>query len=140
IDGSDVACSDEWPTTLRGIHLKLYRFIESKIKGVSPMAKIVEKDVFVAMSGIVNTRMDNARDVFGTDIVDQIKAKCLRPAMDKPSEDLQSVLAPLAEAYRSGGLEGLLDEVEIAIGAEAMARRERSPNPLKRKILDAQRS
>ncbi|KAF9195257.1 hypothetical protein BGZ49_003058 [Haplosporangium sp. Z 27] len=125
IKGGTAECSKEWPKALTGTHLNLYRFIEAKINSPDTMTKIGEKDLFVAMSGIVNARMAKARDIFGGDVIDHIKKMCIRPTMQEPSAVVKEVLAPLAEVYRSGGLEELLDEVDIFLGCEAKARRER---------------
>ncbi|KAF9578754.1 hypothetical protein BGW38_005295 [Lunasporangiospora selenospora] len=140
IKGGDVACAEEWPLTLTGIHLKLYKFIERQLHDPLPMSKVAEKDVLVAMSGIVNTRMDQARQVFGEETVNQIKTLCLRPSISDPNQKLREVLVPLQAAYNLGGLEELLNEVEEGLGVEAKARRERTPrDPLRGRILDAVR-
>ncbi|KAF9371739.1 hypothetical protein BGX21_005019 [Mortierella sp. AD011] len=140
IKGGDVTCQEEWPQNLDGIHLSLYRFIETKLHHPLPLSKISEKDMFVAMSGIVNTRMDGARKVFGDEIVEKVRDLCLRPHISEPSQKLLDILAPLQEAYRSGGLDELLYKVEEGVGIEAKERREkRSHDQLKGRIMDAVR-
>ncbi|KAF9160337.1 hypothetical protein BGX21_004390 [Mortierella sp. AD011] len=140
IKGGKAECSEEWPTIVTGIRLNLYRFIEAKISSPETMTRIAEKDLLVAMSGIVNARMEKACQVFGSDTIDRIKKMCLRPTMQEPCAVVKEVLAPLAGVYRSGGLEELLDEIDIMLGCEAKARRERtSLNPLRRRVLDAVR-
>ncbi|KAF9082171.1 hypothetical protein BGX27_004617, partial [Mortierella sp. AM989] len=112
IKGGDVTCQEEWPQTLNGIHLSLYSFIEIKLHHPLPLTKMSEKDIFVAMSGIVNTRMDGARGVFGDE----------------------------TEAYQSGGLDELLSTAEEGLGIVAKERREKkSHDQLKGWILDAVR-
>ncbi|KAF9901171.1 hypothetical protein BX616_002346 [Lobosporangium transversale] len=138
IKGEKAECSEEWSKAVSGTHLNLYRFIEAKVSSPKTITKIVEKDIFVAMSGIVNARMEKARDIFGGDTINHIQKMCLRPTMQEPSTVLKEVLAPLAGAYRSGGLQELQEEVDILLGCEAKARRERaSPNPLRHRVLDA---
>ncbi|KAG0007175.1 hypothetical protein BGZ80_004981 [Entomortierella chlamydospora] len=114
IKGGCVTCQEEWPQNLDGIHLSLYKFIETKLHHPLSLSKISEKDI-VTMSGIVNTRMDGARKVFGDETVEK-------------------------EAYRSGGLDELLYKVEEGVGIEAKERREkRSHDQLKGRIVDAVR-
>ncbi|KAF9150700.1 hypothetical protein BGX20_005611, partial [Mortierella sp. AD010] len=119
IKGGNVTLPEEWPKDLSGYHEMLYRFIESKIQSSMPMSKLVEKDVFVAMSGVVNARMDGARDVFGEEVVNLIEAQCLRPDIVNPSEQLKAILDPLQEAFRAGETGKMLDVVEAALGVEA---------------------
>ncbi|KAF9387789.1 hypothetical protein BGX21_000471 [Mortierella sp. AD011] len=140
IKGGNVTLPEEWPKDLSGYHEMLYRFIESKIQSSMPMSKLVEKDVFVAMSGVVNARMDGARDVFGEEVVNLIEAQCLRPDIVNPSEQLKAILDPLQEAFRAGETGKMLDVVEAALGVEASARLVgATTNPLKRRVLDAVR-
>ncbi|KAF9993352.1 hypothetical protein BGZ80_005332 [Entomortierella chlamydospora] len=138
IKGGNVTLPEEWPKKLSGFHEMLYKFIESKIQGSVPMSKLVEKDVYVAMSGIVNARMDGARDVFGEEVVNLIEAQCLRPDIVNPSEQLKAILDPLQEAFRAGETGKMIDVVEAALGVEASARLVgAATNPLKRRVLDA---
>ncbi|KAF9083059.1 hypothetical protein BGX27_004271, partial [Mortierella sp. AM989] len=91
----------------------------------------------VAMSGIINARMDRAREVFGEETVNSIKSQCLRPGISEPNESLQAILAPLKDAFKSGGVDELLIEVEIRLGMEAKARRDRTPSSLlNSRVLD----
>ncbi|KAF9581108.1 hypothetical protein BGW38_001995 [Lunasporangiospora selenospora] len=138
IKGGDMTCAEEWPLTQTGIHLKLYKFIEKQFDDSLPMSKAAEK-TYLAMSGIVNTRMDHAHQVFGKEPC-QIRALCLWPSISHPNQKLREALVPLQDAYRLGGLEELLNEVEERLSVEAKARRERSPrDPLKGRILDIAR-
>ncbi|KAF8926146.1 hypothetical protein BGZ47_002888 [Haplosporangium gracile] len=140
IKGGNVALAEEWPKELTGLHKMLYKYIERQVQDNIPMTKLVEKDVFVAMSGIVNARMSGARDVFGNEAVDLIKTQCLQPHISNPSEQLKEILIPLQEAFEAGGTERLTDVVEAALGVEASARMTGVvTNPLKRRILDAVR-
>ncbi|KAF9402083.1 hypothetical protein BGZ76_007375, partial [Entomortierella beljakovae] len=140
IKGGDVACQEEWPQTLNGIHLSLYKFIKTKLHHPLPLTKISEKDMFVVMSGIVNTRMDGARGVFGDETVDKVRELCLKPYICNPSQQLLDVLAPLKEAYRSGSLDELLFTTEEGLGIVAKERREKkSHSQLKGRIMDAVR-
>ncbi|KAG0286665.1 hypothetical protein BGZ97_007348 [Linnemannia gamsii] len=140
IKGGDVALAEEWPNELTGLHKVLYKYIEKQVQGSVAMTKLVEQDVFVAMSGIVNGRMSSARDVFGEKTLDLIKTLCLQPHISNPSEQLQEILIPLQEAFEAGGTERLTDVVEAALGVEASARMKGvTTNPLKRRILDAVR-
>ncbi|KAF9327278.1 hypothetical protein BG006_009394 [Podila minutissima] len=92
----------------------LYKHIERQLQDNAPMTKLVEKDVFVAMSGIVNARMSGARDVFGEETLNLIKSQCLQPHISNP---------------------------KAALGVEASARiKGVDTNPLKRRILDAKPS
>ncbi|KAF9274896.1 hypothetical protein BGZ68_000271 [Mortierella alpina] len=140
IQGGDVALAEEWPNELTGLHKMLYDYIERQLQGNVAMTKLVEKDVFVAMSGIVNARMSGARDVFGQETLDMIKSQCCMPHISHPSEQLRAILIPLQEAFESGGVERLTDVIEVALGAEASARMKGvATNPLKRRVLDAMR-
>ncbi|KAF8923985.1 hypothetical protein BGZ58_002313 [Dissophora ornata] len=121
IKGGNVTLPEEWPKNLTGFHEMLYKFIESKIQGSAPMSQLMEKDVYVAMSGTVNARMGGARDVFGEETVNLIEAQCLRPDISNPNEQLQAILDPLQEAFRAGEMERLIDVVEAALGVEASA-------------------
>ncbi|KAF9417514.1 hypothetical protein BGZ76_004527, partial [Entomortierella beljakovae] len=94
----------------------------------------------VAMSGIVNARMDGARKVFGEKTIEKVKDLCFRPYICNPSQKLLDILVPLQEAHRSGGLDELLYKVEEGLGIEAKERREnRSHDQLKGRIMDAVR-
>ncbi|KAG0059077.1 hypothetical protein BGZ89_000718 [Linnemannia elongata] len=140
IKGGDVALAEEWPSELTGLHKMLYKYIERQVQDSAPMTKLVEKDVFVAMSGIVNTRMSGARNVFGEETVELIKTQCQQPHISDPSEQLQQILIPLQDAFEAGGTEKLVDVVEVALGVEASTRiTGAATNPLKRRILDAVR-
>ncbi|KAF9314422.1 hypothetical protein BG003_004189 [Podila horticola] len=140
IKGGDVALDEEWPNELTGLHQMLYKYIERQVLDRAPMTKVVEKDVFVAMSGIVNARMSGARDVFGEETLDLIKTQCLQPHISNPSEQLRKILIPLQKAFEAGGTEKLTDVVEAALGVEASARmRGATTNPLKWRVLDAVR-
>ncbi|KAF8984441.1 hypothetical protein BGZ46_007996 [Entomortierella lignicola] len=140
IKGGNVTLPEEWPRNLTGFHEMLYKFIESKIQGGVPMSKLVEKDVYVAMSGIVNARMNGARDVFGEEVVSLIEAQCLRPHIANPSEQLKAILDPLQKAFRADETGKMIDVVEAALGVEASARLAgATTNPLKRQVLDAVR-
>ncbi|KAI8600496.1 hypothetical protein EDD21DRAFT_377036 [Dissophora ornata] len=140
IKGGNVTLPEEWPKNLTGFHEMLYKFIESKIQGSAPMSQLMEKDVYVAMSGTVNARMGGARDVFGEETVNLIEAQCLRPDISNPNEQLQAILDPLQEAFRAGEMERLIDVVEAALGVEASAHLLGAvTDPLKRRILDAVR-
>ncbi|KFH73935.1 hypothetical protein MVEG_01148 [Podila verticillata NRRL 6337] len=110
IKGGDVTLDEEWPNELTGLHKILYKYIEGQVQDSAPMTKIVEKDVFVAMSGIVNARMSGARHVFSEETLSLIKTQCLQP------------------------------HIKAALGVEASARMKGvANNPLKRRILDAVR-
>ncbi|KAI1306264.1 hypothetical protein EDD11_004818 [Mortierella claussenii] len=140
IDGGEVALPQEWPHELTGRHKLIYQFIASKIEGLEPILKVDEKDVLVAMSGIINARMDKAREVFGEDVIEGIKAQCLRPNISTPSEELRKILAPIEEAFEIGGVDRMLDVVEAQIGVEAACRlKGETTSPLKRRVLDAVR-
>ncbi|KAF9291195.1 hypothetical protein BGZ74_000403 [Mortierella antarctica] len=139
-ESGDVALAEEWPKELTGLHKMLYKYIERQLQDNAPMTKLVEKDVFVAMSGIVNARMSGARDVFGEETLNLIKSQCLQPHISNPSEQLREILIPLQEAFEAGGTEKLTDVIEAALGVEASAcMKGVGTNPLKRRILDAVR-
>ncbi|KAF9409022.1 hypothetical protein BGZ94_002110, partial [Podila epigama] len=63
----------------------------------------VEKEC-VAMSGIVNARMDDARQVLGEETLEIIKTQCSQPNISEPSQELQTIMTPLREAFEAGGL------------------------------------
>ncbi|KAF8939378.1 hypothetical protein BGZ58_009906 [Dissophora ornata] len=112
------------------MHRLLYNFIVDKIGDSEPLSKLEEKDVFVALSGIVNGRMDDARKVFGEEVVKNIEAQCV----------LKMMLTPLAEAHKAGGVERSLDVVEAQMGIEASSRlMGEATNPLKRRVLEVVR-
>ncbi|KAG0256162.1 hypothetical protein BG011_004719 [Mortierella polycephala] len=70
-------------------------------------------------------------------MVEQIKQACLRPDMHLPREEPVSILTPLQTAFRAGGVERLLEEVEIAIGDIAKLKRaNETVSSFKSSILD----
>ncbi|KAF9079380.1 hypothetical protein BGX27_006509, partial [Mortierella sp. AM989] len=138
IKGGDVTLPEEWSKNLTCFHGMLYNFIKSKIQDSTPMSKLVEKDVYVAMSGIVNARMSGARYVFGEEALNLIETQCLLPDINNPSEQLRVILDPLQEAFKIGGVGKLIDVIEAALGVEASARLVgAATSPLKRRVLDA---
>ncbi|KAG0379205.1 hypothetical protein BGX24_001313 [Mortierella sp. AD032] len=102
---------------------RLYDFVRSQLLSKDPWEKITEKDTFVAISGIINARMENARGIFGDTLIDDIRKTCLRSDMHVPSKELVDILKPLKAAYKAGGILGLQCEAEIAMGEEAKRRR-----------------
>ena len=92
----------------------------------------------VAISRIVNARMENARGIFGNIHIDDIRKNCLRTDMHVPSEGLLDILRPLKVAYKAGGVLALQCEVEIAMDEEAKRRRSGiDTTPMSFRVLDA---
>ncbi|KAK3844786.1 MAG: hypothetical protein J3R72DRAFT_56059 [Linnemannia gamsii] len=117
---------------------RLYDFVRSQLLSKDPWEKIAEKDTFVAISGIINARMENARGIFGDTLIDDIRKTCLRSDMHVPSKELVDILKPLKAAYKAGGILGLQCEAEIAMGEEAKRRRSGiDTTPLRYRVLDA---
>lgn len=92
----------------------------------------------VAMSGIVNARMEGSLEIFGQQLIDRARSKCFLEGIATPSAQLQQILEPLRSAYKKGKVKGLLNAVEIGIGQEAILRSKGEPSDeFKRSILDA---
>ncbi|KAF9155529.1 hypothetical protein DFQ26_009709 [Actinomortierella ambigua] len=105
---------------------------------VEQLAKLDEKDLLVAMSGIINLRMRGSHQIFGQAIVDHVRSICFVQDMATPSAQLEQILVPLRGAYAVGNLEGLLIAVDLAIGQEALLRSTGQPSDaLRRRVLDA---
>ncbi|KAF9898854.1 hypothetical protein EC991_010204 [Linnemannia zychae] len=117
------AIAEPWRSVVQQLLEKnLREFIEEHVQDIAPMPVLVEKDVFVAMSGIVNARMHGARDVFGEGTLEMIKTLCLQSNISTPNDEIVEVLAPLQEAFEAGGVGRLTDIVEVTLGNMASAR------------------
>ncbi|KAG0004656.1 hypothetical protein BGZ80_005577, partial [Entomortierella chlamydospora] len=103
----------------------------------SQRTKLEEKDLLVAMSGIINSRMEGSNEIFGEDIVNSINKSCLLPQAHMPSVELELILEPLRIAFKAGGESGLLDQIEEFIGDDARARKAKNEtSQLRAQVLD----
>ncbi|KAF9079682.1 hypothetical protein BGX27_006079, partial [Mortierella sp. AM989] len=101
------------------------------------MSRIEEKNLLVAMSGIINARMEGAKEIFGESVISAVNGSCLLPHAHVPSEELQLILEPLRIAFNVGCESGLLDQVEEFIGDDARARKAKEDTSQTRaQILD----
>ncbi|KAF9993487.1 hypothetical protein BGZ79_001820 [Entomortierella chlamydospora] len=134
--GLPVADLQEWPNKLDGHHELLYNYILQQSRK-SQRTKLEEKDLLVAMSGIINSRMEGSNEIFGEDIVNSINKSCLLPQAHMPSVELELILEPLRIAFKAGGESGLLDQIEEFIGDDARARKAKNEtSQLRAQVLD----
>ncbi|KAF8923398.1 hypothetical protein BGZ58_002993 [Dissophora ornata] len=134
--GSPISGPTEWPHKLEGHHDTLYKYIFKQLHKET-LSKVEEKDLFVAMSGIVNARMEDSSKIFGDETIKAIKEICLLPLAHVPSDELLAILEPLKAAFEAGGLSGLLDQVDEFIGDDARNRKaKKETSMLRGNILD----
>ncbi|KAF9387740.1 hypothetical protein BGX21_000478 [Mortierella sp. AD011] len=105
-------------------HQMLYDYMYDRLTQEAPLSQMEEKDIFVALSGIVNPRMQNAHTYFDSGFMKKIKIHCFRPDFSDPGAipGLEDTLNPIREAFSDNGITGLINQVEKMIGEDASAR------------------
>ncbi|KAF9998219.1 hypothetical protein BGZ79_008104 [Entomortierella chlamydospora] len=124
LKGGPVTDIIEWSNPLTKHHQMLYDYMYDRLTQEAPLSQVEEKDIFVALSGIVNPRMQNAHKHFDSDFMKKIKICCFRPDFSDPGTipGLEDTLKPICEAFSDNGITGLINQVEKMIGEDASAR------------------
>ncbi|KAF9192226.1 hypothetical protein BGZ49_003450 [Haplosporangium sp. Z 27] len=74
----------EWDNPLSEHHRMLYNFIKGCLSKIEPLTKIEEKEVFAALSGIVNAKMHQVHKHFDGKLPKKIKTSCNQPDFNNP--------------------------------------------------------
>ncbi|KAG0055828.1 hypothetical protein BGZ83_007261 [Gryganskiella cystojenkinii] len=100
-------------------------------------ALLHEKDLLVAMSGVINLRAADIKDVFGLRLIKDIEASAPKA---QPDVSINSTLQLLSEILKKSGIHYLRDEISI-LDAERVqkARRGEQTDPSQKVVLDVVR-
>ncbi|KAF9334483.1 hypothetical protein BG006_002088 [Podila minutissima] len=92
-----------------------------------------EKDLLVAMSGVINLRAADTKDMFGMRLINEIEASA---AKAQPDDSINNVLQSLRDFLNKSSIHYLRDEISI-LDAECVGkvRRGEQTDPLQKVVL-----
>lgn len=114
----------------------LYKYIFAHLEDGKAVLQH-EKDLLVAISGVINLRAADTKDMFGMCLINEIEASAPKA---QPDDSINNTLQSLSDILNKSGIHYLRDEISI-LDAERVGkvRRGEQTDPLQKVVLDVVR-